>query len=56
MPLQRKTVVSRPAGTSRKNSRNMNRPTWSPYYERVTRSRKKYTRKAKHKPDYQTMD
>lgn len=33
-------------------SQSRERATWGPYYERVTRNRKKYTRKQKHKPDY----
>lgn len=28
-----------------------NRPTWLPYYERVTKNKKAYTRKEKHKKD-----
>lgn len=35
---------------------NPGRPTWTPYYERVTRNKKKYTRKQKHKPDYRNYD
>lgn len=31
------------------------RPTWVPYYERVTRNKKKYTRKQKHKTDYRNQ-
>ncbi|MBO4382494.1 MAG: hypothetical protein J5847_00205 [Clostridia bacterium] len=28
------------------------RPLWTPYYQRVTKNKKKYTRKQKHKKDY----
>lgn len=30
-----------------------NRPTWRPYYERVTKNKKVYTRNEKHKKGYE---
>lgn len=32
--------------------KNQPRPTWAPYYPRVIRNKKKYTRKQKHPKDY----
>ncbi|MBQ4459876.1 MAG: hypothetical protein II911_05710 [Clostridia bacterium] len=28
------------------------RPLWTPYYQRITNNKKKYTRKTKHKKDF----
>lgn len=39
-----------------KKVQKVNRPLWTPYYERVTRNRKKYCRKEKHKKDYRYAD
>lgn len=32
------------------------RPTWTPYYQRITRNKKKYIRKQKHPKDYRYDD
>ncbi|MBR5753812.1 MAG: hypothetical protein IKX83_04940 [Clostridia bacterium] len=47
MSKRKKAKRKAAAGTPQKD-----RPLWTPYYQRVTRNKKKYTRKQKHKKDY----
>lgn len=37
---------------NRQKEEKRNRPTWKPYYERVTKNKKAYTRNEKHKKGF----
>lgn len=41
---------------AKEKDKSTSRPLWTPYYERIVRNRKKYTRKQKHKKNWKDWE